>query len=287
MDLLGTNHKLSTAFHPQTDGQIERTNSTIEQYLRHYVDYKQTNWVSLLPVAQFAWCHVSGETLKTSPFYANYGFEPKPYGEPKEITTTAELARIEVRQLKGLQETLAKDIRFFAERAAVYANKKRIGGPTLKKGDKVYLLRRNIKTTRPSSKLDHKKLGPFKIKMEKGPVNYELDLPNSMKIHPVFHISLLEPAPRDAKTIIPDLSDENEGLEYEIEKVIDMRETADGRQYLIKWKGFGESDNTWEPEDGLSSARQAVRRFLREGPSGAHPKTRRSLDRRRKKSQGQ
>jgi len=54
MDLLGTKQKMSTAFHPQTDGQTKWMNSTLEQYLWHYVDYRQTNWVMLLPVAQFA-----------------------------------------------------------------------------------------------------------------------------------------------------------------------------------------------------------------------------------------
>ena len=75
-----------------------------------------------------------------------------------------EYACVEVEQIKGLQETLALDIKFFAERAAVYANEKRIGSPKLKEGDKVYLLQRNVKTKRPSSKLDHKKLGAFPIK---------------------------------------------------------------------------------------------------------------------------
>ena len=209
LDLLGTKQKMSTAFHPQTDGQTEWINSTLEQYLWHYVDYRQTNWVTLLPVAQFAWNHNAGETLKTSPFYANYGFEPKPYGQPWEISAMAEYACVEVEQIKGLQETLALDIKFFAERAAVYANEKCIGSPKLKEGDKVYLLWRNVKTKRPSSKLDHKKLGAFLIKRQLGPVNFELKLPSSMKIHPVFHISLLEPAPPNAKTIILDLSEEN------------------------------------------------------------------------------
>ena len=165
--------------------------------------------------------------LRTSPFYANYGLEPKAYGEPREYETLAEHARIGVEHLKTLHENLAMDIKFFSERAAVYANQKRIGGPQLQVGDKVYLLRRNIKTKRPSSKLDHKKLGAFTISEIKGPVNYKLDLPKSMKIHPVFHVSLLEPAPASAKTVIPNLSKENEGLEYIVEKIVNIKDTND------------------------------------------------------------
>ena len=57
----------------------------------------------------------------------------------------------------------------------------------------IYLLRRNIKIRRPSDKLDHTKLGPFKIKDKKGPVTYKLELPKVMRIYLTFHVSLLEP----------------------------------------------------------------------------------------------
>jgi hypothetical protein len=79
-----------------------------------------------------------------------------------------------------------------------YANRKRLEGPTLKGGDKVYLLRRNIKSDKPTKKLDIVKLGPFKILRQKELVNYELELPKRMRIHLVFHVSLLELATPDA-----------------------------------------------------------------------------------------
>ena len=129
------------------------------------------------------------------------------------------------------------------------------------------MLRRNIKTTRLSSKLDYKKLGAFLIKRVVRSVNYELKLPKEMKIYPIFHVSLLEPAPPDAETIVPDLSKENEGQEYEVEKVVDWQDTEEkGREYLIKWKNYGEIDNTWEPVAELSHAKAAVRQFHRENP---------------------
>ena len=78
-------------------------------------------------------------------------------------------------------------------------NKKRSEGPDLRKGGMVYLLRKNIKTKRPSDKLDYTKLGPFKIQEKLGLVIFKLELPPHMRIHSVFHISLLEPATGNAK----------------------------------------------------------------------------------------
>jgi len=79
-----------------------------------------------------------------------------------------------------------------------YANRKRIKGLNLKEGDKVYLLRRNIKSNKLTKKLDVVKLGPFRVLRRKGLVNYELELPKKMRILPTFYVSLLEPATLDA-----------------------------------------------------------------------------------------
>jgi hypothetical protein len=79
-----------------------------------------------------------------------------------------------------------------------YANRKRLKGLTLKEGDKVYLLRRNIRSDKPIKKLDAVKLGLFKILRKKGPVNYELELPKRIYIYLVFYVLLLELATPDA-----------------------------------------------------------------------------------------
>jgi hypothetical protein len=126
--------------------------------------------------------------------------------------------------------------------------------PSLKKGDKVYLLRKNIKTKRPSTKLDFKKLGPFKILEKTGPVNYRLQLPKNSRLHPVFHISLLEPTkgetPVAMQTELQPLEDTED---YEVEEILDMRNTTKGQQeYLVKWKSYDESENSWEPTRNLN-----------------------------------
>jgi transposase InsO family protein len=75
----GIRPRMSTAFHPQTDGQTERLNQTIEAYLRAFVSYEQDEWVSLLPMAEFAYKNSTTNVTDMSPFYANHGFiQPQP-----------------------------------------------------------------------------------------------------------------------------------------------------------------------------------------------------------------
>ena len=76
LKLSGIQPQMSTAFHPQTDGQTERLNQTIEAYLRSFISYEQDDWVSLLPMAEFAYNNSTTNATGISPFYANYGFHP-------------------------------------------------------------------------------------------------------------------------------------------------------------------------------------------------------------------
>jgi len=74
---VGIEPRLSTAFHPQTDGQTERTNAILEQYLRAYINYQQDHWCGYLPLAEFAYNNGYQETIKNTPFFANYGIHPE------------------------------------------------------------------------------------------------------------------------------------------------------------------------------------------------------------------
>jgi len=74
---LGIERRLSMAFNPQTDGQTERTNAILEQYLRAYINYQQDDWCGYLPLAEFAYNKGYQETIKNTPFFANYGINPE------------------------------------------------------------------------------------------------------------------------------------------------------------------------------------------------------------------
>ena len=75
--LLGVRSNLSTAYHPETDGQTERTNQILEQYLRIYVNYEQNDWINLLPLAEFVYNNTTQSATGMSPFFANLGFHPR------------------------------------------------------------------------------------------------------------------------------------------------------------------------------------------------------------------
>jgi hypothetical protein len=117
----------------------------------------------------------------------------------------------------------------------LYYNRKRQIGPDFEKGEKVYLLHRNIKTKQLSTKLDHQKLGSFEIEEQLGPVGYKLKLLKSMKIHLNFHISLLEKAPDNAKT--PDNMELNKNTtkeEYKVKRILQMKKFSRRTKYLMK-----------------------------------------------------
>lgn len=188
-----------------------------------------------------------------TPMYANYGYTPTVYGEAREAKDSPAATKA-AEQLKQLHEELKTDLQFIQQRMARYADQRRMKEPSFKKGDKVYLARKNIKSKRPSEKLDYKQLGPFKIKRKISDTNYELSLPRSMQIHPIFHISLLEPAsPRAKLDETTELEAEDEE-EQEVEKILDHRGEGPQTEYLVKWKDQGDDENTWEPLDHLTNA---------------------------------
>jgi transposase InsO family protein len=256
MDLTGTHQKLSTAYHPQTDGQIERTNQTLEQYLRSYVNYYQNNWVELLPIAEFAYNN-SASITGISPFFANYGRHPRFDMDIRGMKPVAERAQIRTNEMKKVHEIMKNKLEKIHKQTAKQANKKRSEGPDFQKGEKVYILRKNIKTTRPSSKLDYTKIGPYKIKEKLGPVTYEIELPVGMNIYPVFHKSLLEKAPQNAKPGPVLVHPETQEPMWDVEKILDFRPAPGAVKYgikghyLVKWLGYDNSENTWEPTENL------------------------------------
>jgi hypothetical protein len=144
-------------------------------------------------------------------------------------------------------------------------------GRTFKIGDKVWLEGRNLRTEQPTAKLAPKRHGPFPIKKVLSPITYQLTLPPTWKIHDVFHVDLLTPyietdfhGPNYTRPP-PDLINDEE--EYEVEQVLSSRRHGRGRkvQYLVKWKGYPDSDNEWVNWDDMN-ADEALEDFKKQNP---------------------
>ena len=117
-----------------------------------------------------------------SSFFANYEFESEILKESRKFAEIVQKVMIQIEKLQLLHKELQKNIQFFNKRSVLYVNKRRDRDPTLKERNKVYLLRRNIKTKKSSNKLDHIKLESFRILKTKKSVNFKLNLSTFMRI---------------------------------------------------------------------------------------------------------
>jgi len=190
--LSGIRPRMSTAFHPQTDGQTERLNQTIEAYLRAFVGKEQDNWVALLPMAEFAYNNSVTVGNGMSPFYANYGFHPVTMN-PATTGPLNPASTVYAHWMHTVHDESRKGLLASQERMRPYTDPDRKEPLAYQVGDLVMLSGRNIKTRRPSRKLDHKNHGPFQIEKIVSPLAVRLTLPRNWKIHNVVHVSLLEP----------------------------------------------------------------------------------------------
>jgi hypothetical protein len=156
------------------------------------------------------------------------------------------------------------------------ANKPRHPDPVLNPGDTVWLKRQNIRTTRPSGKLDLNQIGPYKIQERVGSRAYKLDLPATVKLHPVFHISLLElttntePIPGHQQPSAP-LVIINDQQEWEVKEILDSRLHRNQLQYRVKWTGYHDTDKTGYPANNFENSPDAVRQFHERYPTKPSP----------------
>jgi hypothetical protein len=263
----GINHAPSTAYHPRTDGQSERSNQWLEMAIRFITDQKQRNWAPYLPIAQFAHNNWPSDTTRKSPFFLLMGFNPR----ADWVHATSPIPRVTLR-LEQLKEA-----RVQARNAMIKAQQswvKHRDTPKYKEGDQVWLEGKNLRINQPTAKLVPRRHGPFKIIQVMSAVNYRLELPTQWSIHPVFHIDLLTPY---RETIMhgpnftrptPELIDGEE--EYTVEKILDSRHFGRRRrlQYLVKWEGYPDADNMWVDKDDVF-ADDKVREFKASNPDSA------------------
>jgi hypothetical protein len=268
---LGTKFNMSTANHPETDGQSERANRTIEEILRCYVSPHHDDWDEHLPTLEFAYNDSQQASTGVTPFYALYGRHPysplalaySPARRPEERESVTAFAERMQRVYRQVRLAILKA----QTRQAAVANKKR-RDLQFKVGDQVWLhhsfRRPNLVVLNAKEKLNPSWLGPLTVKRVINRSAYELDFPASYgKIHPVVNVSFLreykdgaeqfpgrpgrDPAP------LPDLIDDEE--HFYVESFLASRYLQNGAkrhlQWLVRYKGFGELSDEWQFDEDL------------------------------------
>lgn len=269
----GTQLAMSTANHPQTDGQTERANRTLEEMLRNVIGRQPSDWDEHLPALEFAYNNSVNATTAQTPFYTVYGYHPATATAPTDPDVPAAGEFLE--RYEAVQRAVADNIARAQDRQSRYANERR-RDERFEVGDRVLLSARHALppdiARQTNAALRPRATGPYTIARVISPSAYELTLPPSMGIHPVINVSQLtryrDPAefpdrPAPVTTPAPDVIAGQP--EWEVERILAKKISGEGENtqvaYLVKWRGYPDADNTWEPIDNLERARDAIRQY--------------------------
>jgi len=238
------------------------------------VNYKQDNWEEILPAAEFSYNNSLQGSTGYTPFQLDNGHHPRTplsLTNEKKNTTNVKAAQELLEHWTEMMNVAKDSLVNAQEKQSDQANKKR-RYLELDEGDLVLLNTANLtpqeNRKRPSKKLTSKFMGPFKIIKKISTTAYRLELPETLRIHPVFHISLLKPyypnEDNEATETIQNITNETPE-EQEVEAILDKRTYYRRLQYLVKWKGHPLHDATWEPLKNLENYKDLVKEFEKGG----------------------
>jgi len=265
-NLLGIQTKLSMAYHPQTDRQMERINQELEQYLRVFIDHRQEQWLDWLEMVEFAYNNKIHTVTKISPFKANYGQDPR-MGFEGRRKGKYEVAGKFMERMKKIQEEAKAALGKAQEEIKKFANRRRKKEEEYRVGNLVLLSTKDLKWQmkgRRSEKLTEYFVGPYKVKGIISSNAIELELPKSIRIHPVVNVSrvrLYKLQVKGQKKTPPKLVIIKGEEEFKVEKIINKRTVRGKEKFLVRWKGYTVEEDTWENRENLENAKELVEEF--------------------------
>ena len=274
---------LSSAHHPQTDGQTEILNATIEQMLRAYVSSDRENWSSWLSVLTYSYNSSVHSSTKYSPNFLLMGYNPRtsvsaivPEIDPALRPFLPSQSAEDFVEAIETHRSLAKDaIALAQDRQAKAYDKKRRPIEELEVGDYALVNPHSLELidiTGTGRKLVQRMIGPFEVVEKINPMVYRLRLPDTYSMHPVFnmeHLKKYTPSPEEfgERTELPPTRELRASEEYEVEAILGHRlvgkKRANRRMFLVRWKDYGPADDSWVSEYDLRNSSQLKRDYLK------------------------
>jgi len=237
-NLLGIQTKLSMAYHLQTDRQTERINQELKQYLRVFIDHRQEQWPDWLGTVEFAYNNKIHAATKNSLFKVNYeqdpriGFEGRRKGKYEAAEEFVKKMRKIQKEAKAALRKVQKEIKKFVDRKQGKKEEYRVG-------DLVLLSTKDLKWKikgRRSEKLTERFVGPYKVKRIVSSNAIELELPKTIKIHPVVNVSrvqLYKPQVEGQKKILSKPVIIEGEKEFEVEKILNKQVIRGKEKFLV------------------------------------------------------
>jgi len=259
--MLGTELSASSSYHPQTDGQTEVTNRTLEQYLRCFSQSNPHTWADRIAWAEY-WYNTSyHQSLGRTPFEAVYGRTP-----PTLVSYSPNQSSMDsVDQLIVERDELLNELKAHLLKAQTRMKNYYDQGrkdKQFQEGDMVYVKlrprRQKSVTLAAKMKLGYRYYGPYKILKKIGSVAYKLDLPADTRVHPVFHVSQLKAKVGHLTNVVHDLPELNEDTTLLVQplRVLDYRVIKKNRKQipeaLVQWENMAPEEATWESTEYLA-----------------------------------
>jgi len=267
--IIGVKIKLSTAYHKETDGQTEIMNRYIDQRLRPFVSYYQDNWSELIPLMDRVQMTLPHASIGMAPYQLKFGIEPRTSWDwkspklstPAEKLNQADALTLATRMHKAW-EIAKQNMERAQERMAKSVNQHR-RKIDWKVGEKVYLSARNLKSDRPSRKLDDQWKGPYEILDQVGN-SYRLKLPEGSRIHDVFAPDVLT---KDRNDPLPGQERPRPGgeiiagqEEWDVEDILAVKLVGNTLKYRASWVGH-DPDPRWYPASNFMGSPHKLRDF--------------------------